>query len=174
MNVFYTNACPVIAAYEQCIRHRNKMIVESAQLLSSVHHILGGAPVDSIYKLTHKNHPSAIWVRRSKANYNWVLTHAIELCHLYFLQTGKRHKTEETLVELCHVPDALLDIAFNEPPCVVEDDIKHMPVIQAYKATIIRKFTEWTTRAKPMAVKFAHGVADWISSSFTGYEVANG
>ena len=41
MNVFYTNDCPNLAALDHCRIHRNKMIVEYAQLLSTAHHELG-------------------------------------------------------------------------------------------------------------------------------------
>jgi hypothetical protein len=59
---------------ERCAQYHNdkhvvKMILESAQLLCTAHHELGGtAP----YKSTHKNHPCAKWVRESAQNYEWL------------------------------------------------------------------------------------------------------
>lgn len=145
MNVFYTNSCPVQSAIEHCNTHQVKMIVEYAQLLSTAHRVCGGSDAESIYKITHVNHPSAVWVRQSKANYNWVLTCAIELCHLYFLRTGKRHKTEEVLVELCAMPNIDCNV-FSEPPAAVDDDLKALPVLTAYTTYLKRKFNEWATR----------------------------
>ena len=42
MNLFILNNDPVIAAQEQCDKHVVKMIVESAQMLSTVHRMLDG------------------------------------------------------------------------------------------------------------------------------------
>ena len=46
------------------------MILETAQLLCTAHHELGTS-IEIPYKATHKNHPSAIWVRDSAENYMW-------------------------------------------------------------------------------------------------------
>ena len=40
MNIFVLNENPVIAAQEQCDKHVVKMIVESAQMLSTAHRML--------------------------------------------------------------------------------------------------------------------------------------
>ena len=56
MNIFYLSRDPVEAAKLQCDRHVVKMILETAQLLSTAHVELDGEQV--AYKATHKNHPS--------------------------------------------------------------------------------------------------------------------
>ena len=42
MNLFILNRDPIIAAQDQCDKHVVKMIVESAQMLSTVHRMLDG------------------------------------------------------------------------------------------------------------------------------------
>ena len=42
MNIFVLNKDPVLAAQEQCDKHVVKMIVESAQMLSTAHRMLDG------------------------------------------------------------------------------------------------------------------------------------
>lgn len=42
MNVFYLSEDPVIAAMALIKKHKNKMLVESAQLLSTAHRVLDG------------------------------------------------------------------------------------------------------------------------------------
>lgn len=42
MNIFVLNEDPVIAAQEQCNTHVNKMLIESAQMLSTAHRLLDG------------------------------------------------------------------------------------------------------------------------------------
>ena len=42
MNIFVIDKDPVVAAQEHCDKHVVKMIVESAQMLSTAHRILDG------------------------------------------------------------------------------------------------------------------------------------
>ncbi len=92
------------------------MILEYSQLLSTAHRVLDGQQyVDDssgrrikrwklnnsfagdslLYKATHINHPSAIWARESKANYQWLAYLLVELCKEYTHRYGKVHKCEE-------------------------------------------------------------------------------
>jgi hypothetical protein len=88
MNIFILDNDPVIAAQEQCDKHVVKMIVESAQMLSTVHRMLDGTmerrPSKSgamlqywklhderettLYKACHFNHPSTVWTRECGLN----------------------------------------------------------------------------------------------------------
>ena len=92
MNLFILNRNPVIAAQDQCDKHVVKMIVESAQMLSTVHRMLDGIETkrpsksgktmakyfelsddreDVLYKAVHFNHPCTVWSRESMHNYRW-------------------------------------------------------------------------------------------------------
>ena len=75
MNIFYLNKDPEIAAQMHCDKHVVKMILESAQMLSTAHRILDGDDIANskgLYKMTHKNHPCNIWVRKNNENYEWL------------------------------------------------------------------------------------------------------
>ena len=75
MNIFYLDEDPVLAAQMHCDKHVVKMILESAQLLSTAHLLIDGdelADERGLYKATHKNHPSSKWVRDSSENYEWL------------------------------------------------------------------------------------------------------
>jgi len=74
MNIFILDEHPTKAAQYMCDKHVIKMILESAQLLCSAFEP-GHAP----YKRTHYNHPCAVWIRQSKANYMWLMQHVIAL-----------------------------------------------------------------------------------------------
>ena len=77
MNIFYVDADPKIAAHSLCDNHIRKMQIESAQMLCTTFWHYGfWAP----YKKAHYNHPSTKWVRESKANFNWLLEHGLEIC----------------------------------------------------------------------------------------------
>lgn len=91
MNIFILSEDPKEAAQMHCDKHVPKMIVESAQMLSTAHRILDGeeylAPSksgkrmvkhyrlpkndDLIYKAVHAGHPCTVWTMQSHNNYLW-------------------------------------------------------------------------------------------------------
>lgn len=106
MNIFFLDYDPKVAAKQHADKHVVKMVLESAQLLSTAHRLLDGTRAfpehkakvfvlpgevarvryDKIeiehplcYKATHVRHPCAIWVMKSPANYMWVYQLMIEL-----------------------------------------------------------------------------------------------
>jgi len=116
MNIFYLDHDPVIAAKAMTDKHVVKMILESAQLLSTAHRVLDGEPMvqlsaagrrltryshptldDVLYKSTHINHPSGVWARESKENYLWLYKHFLALCSEYTNRYGRTHLTYEKL-----------------------------------------------------------------------------
>jgi hypothetical protein len=81
------------------------------------------------YKPTHKNHPTAKWVRESEHNYVLCLMYAHSLCEEYTYRYGKKHACEGHLAFLekmnpwkCPTPQAEEEgVALAEPKvCLVE------------------------------------------------------
>jgi len=93
MNIFYLSTDPEKAAQMMYSKHVVKMILESAQLLCTAHVISDGEKADVPYKVTHKNHPSAIWARESTSNYKWLYNHMLALGEEYTRRYGKTHLT---------------------------------------------------------------------------------
>ncbi len=154
MNIFILDNDPVIAAQEQCDKHVVKMIVESAQMLSTVHRMLDGVmerrPSKSgamlqyyklnddreniLYKACHFNHPSTIWTRESDMNYDWHYKHFIALCDEYTYRYGKIHSTDTKLrYELQAQPNKIpklkrmtpFKLAMgSNPECILEDAVE--------------------------------------------------
>jgi hypothetical protein len=126
MNIFVLDQDPTQAAQLQCDKHVVKMIVESAQMLSTAHRVLDGIltkrPSKSgktivkyyelddyeaeliYYKAVHINHPCSIWCRESEANYRWLWDHMFALCQEYTHRYGKMHKSESVLWPLRSSP----------------------------------------------------------------------
>jgi hypothetical protein len=104
MNIFVTDLCPKQSARNLCDKHISKMIVESAQLLSGAHWVLDGTHPGPIYKLTHRNHPCAKWVRESDGNYIWLHEHAEAICVEFTHRYNKKHKTQYIIDRLAHPP----------------------------------------------------------------------
>lgn len=123
MNLFILDLDPVSAAQQQCDKHVPKMIVESAQMLSTAHRMLDGQETrrpsksgktmvryydlylgaDDLeaellyYKAVHHKHPCTQWTMRSDSNYRWHHDHFCALCDEYTYRYGKVHKTDRLL-----------------------------------------------------------------------------
>jgi hypothetical protein len=157
MNVFYLDRDPEIAAQMMCDKHVVKMILESAQMLSTAHRVLDGderANSAGMYKMTHKNHPSAIWVRTKSPNYEWLQKHMEALMTEYTYRYGKHHATERLIHCLWEFPKNIShgDGEVSDPPQCMPDYCKSDDTVSAYKTYyIVEKsdFATWKRRAKP-------------------------
>ena len=74
MNIFVLDNDPKVCAMSHCDKHVVKMILETAQMICTTHHIVGGYDYDIPYKSTHVNHPCNRWLRDSVENYNWLIS----------------------------------------------------------------------------------------------------
>lgn len=112
MNIFALDSDPIKSAQMMVDKHVVKMILETAQLLSTAHRVLDGTeyidktktgrnvrrwrlPDDretNLYAATHINHPSAVWCRASNNNYNWLYCHFLGLLNEYTYRYEKVHK----------------------------------------------------------------------------------
>jgi hypothetical protein len=136
MNIFFLDRDPIIAATHHCDKHVVKMILETAQLLSTAHHVLGTENTEMIYRKTHVNHPSAIWVRQSKENYLWAFKLLVALCEEYTYRYGRIHATESRGVvnALEDPPINIPDISFTDPPQCMPDEYKDpLDPVESYR-----------------------------------------
>ena len=94
MNIFVLDQNPQLAAQYHCDEHVIKMILESAQMLSTV---LGGP-----YKPTHQNHPCTVWVRESINNARWLVNLAAYLNDEYRTRyhAANNHKSWNVISDL--------------------------------------------------------------------------
>jgi len=74
MNVFVLDTNPKTCAEYHCDKHVVKMILESAQMICTTHHMCYNKNLfyKIPYKKTHENHPCSRWLRDSLANYLWL------------------------------------------------------------------------------------------------------
>jgi len=138
MNIFVLDKNPITAAELQCDKHVVKMVTESAQMLSTAHRLLDGAPIrkpsksgktmrtyyclyegqDDLEMETilmanvHEKHPCTLWTMRSSGNYYWHWTHLKALCEEYTYRYSKIHKVD-TLNQL--IGTSLLGALANLP-----------------------------------------------------------
>jgi hypothetical protein len=134
LNLFILDKDPVKAAQLQCDKHVVKMIVESAQMLSTAHRMLDGslkrAPSKSgktmskhwvhpdsnldavLYKAVHMAHPCTVWTMQSNNNYNWHYVHFVALCDEYTYRYGKVHSTDTLLREVLRAPPRNIPVGY--------------------------------------------------------------
>lgn len=93
MNIFVTSDCPVECAAFLDDKRVIKMVLETAQILSTALR-LHGVDDSRLYKATHKNHPCSIWCRETISNFMWTFKHFNALCREFRKRRGKAHKAE--------------------------------------------------------------------------------
>ena len=141
MNIFYLDRDPQRCAAMHCDKHVVKMILEYAQLLSTAHHEIDGDPSIDCYKATHKNHPSAVWARENRSNYQWLWQLLSNLLQEYTFRYGKIHKTESSGVfwALKNLPHELRGGKFTDPPQCMPDYCKDDDPVVAYRTYYIKE-----------------------------------
>ena len=174
MNIFYLSENPVQAAEWMVDKHVVKMILESAQLLSTAHRVLDGLEYQGksktgrnkkswvmsdqrelvLYQATHVNHPSAIWCRQSVENYLWLIEHFYALMNEYIHRYNKIHKCNGELAYMLQSPPHnLKEYNFTTPPSAMADEyiISNDPVVNYrnyYKIGKARMHS-WKNRQPP-------------------------
>lgn len=146
MNIFFLDEDPRQCAEWMVDKHVVKMILETAQLLSTAHRYIDGLEVrlelekngrtrkksvwvldddrnDVLYNCTHINHPSAIWTRESVSNYNWLVDHLFALGDEYTFRYGKKHETIRKLGwMISSPPHGLREWDWTTPPSAMADE----------------------------------------------------
>ena len=174
MNVFYLHEDPKICAEMHLDKHCVKMLVEYAQLMCTAHRVLDGTPWEQLivtkhgrgrkikrwnhptrdyylYKATMVNHPTNVWLRQSKENYEWLYKMWLCLHKEYQNRYGKYqyHKSVAKLKSILKNPPANIpDVPFTEPAQAMPDDVKNDCTVTAYRDYYIKYkkgFAEWKT-----------------------------
>lgn len=102
MNIFLTDYDPKLSAIALDNKRLNKMVLETAQLLSTACHVLLlDTDLDGIYKETHTNHPCAKFARHSYANFTWLTEHGYHLAQEFKHRFSYEHASLEA-IRLCY------------------------------------------------------------------------
>lgn len=163
MNIFFVYLSAKLAARSLCDKHIIKLALETAQLLSTTMYIINESENKNIYKMTHRNHPCAIWVRNSQENFKWTIEHGLELCYEYTRRYHKIHKSQ-AVIEYIQTHFDITKIKkkqFTMPVICMNDEYKisQDPII-CYREYYIKnksRFAKWKNTSPP----------DWYSTSLT-------
>ena len=155
MNVFYLDHDTKLCSHYHNDKHCVKMILEYAQLLSTAHRILDGPYThSSVYKATHIKHPSAIWARDNKSNYQWLYKLFIDLSNEYTYRYGKTHLSYTKLHKILETPPAIIpDGEFTQPTPAMPDYCKYPgDSLSSYRNYYIKEkshLAKWSKRPVP-------------------------
>ena len=154
MNIFVLDLDVKKCAEYHVNSHVVKMILEQNQLLCGVHWVNGG---EAPYKLSHRNHPCAIWTRECIENYLWLCDMTLELCLEYTHRYGKRHKSQDVL-EWCYdnKPNLRSNGDITPFALAMPDECKVGNAVESYRMyymTEKRGLASWKMRNQPQWFK---------------------
>ena len=145
MNIFFLDTDTKQCAKYHCDKHVVKMILEYCQLLSTAHRVLDEDCLsewmdERLYKKTHVNHPSSVWVRQDARHYQYVWDLLYSLSQEYRQRYDKGHKSWDDLkFALCTYPkniskeDIMKPLCLDDAPQCMPDEYKDKSTIQAYR-----------------------------------------
>ena len=187
MNIFVLDKNPTIAAQMLCDKHIPKMIVESAQMLSTAHRLLDGTPEkrrsksgktiqtyysfgdvrDKLYYLAvHKYHPCTTWTMESEDNYRWHYCHFTAMAEEYEYRRGKIHKTWDLLGMLLAAPPKNIPAG---PLTEFAQAMSHYPDCKV-PGNAVKAYRNYYHAAKPFAKwEWRRQAPDW----WKGYQNAD-
>ena len=160
MNIFFLDETPYKSAQYLCDKHVPKMLLESAQMLSTALHSHTMGISTGIYKEAYPNHPMTKWVGSTFSNFQWTLENAVFISHEYCKRFNKLHKSSRILNAIYdnqyykEIPDE----QFTTPPQGMPDEYKDKYYVIAYR--------KYYMGAKAYFAKWERGVSapEWWRS----------
>lgn len=154
MNIFFLDEDTELCAQGHYDIHVSKMVLETAQLLSTAHRLADSPVQEMVYKMTHKGHPSSVWTRESKSHYDWLFELFSELSKEFRHRRGKDHMS---WVKLRHHLSGAPALPHNEwlrdPPQCMPSQFHAPDTVNAYRNYYTdgkRRLKSYTNRAVPV------------------------
>lgn len=163
MNIFALDLNPSTAARYHCDKHVVKMLVETAQLLSTAWFITNPDQVtlaEGIWALrgqricrpSHSNHPCAVWARATNDNYVWLHALGLRLSEQYTKRYGKQHALHLMLTKPLAAPPESLASGLTPHAQAMPDFYKCPDAIDAYRMYYVGeklRFARWRFTERP-------------------------
>ena len=173
MNIFYLHEDPIQNAKWHIDKHIVKMPIEYAQLMSTAHRLLDGEMYlgktvigrnikrwrlhdereDILYKASHINHPSAIWVRESIENYFEMYKLYMAVLAEFTNRYGKVHGSSKPSIALIRPPSNIPMVKGTQLPQSMPEicKVKNNPILAYRNYYIVEKnsFASWKNREIP-------------------------
>ena len=149
MNIFFLDKDPVKAAQLQCDKHVVKMVLETAQMVSTAVRNQGH---DVGYLLAYPKHPMTIWVNKTNDNFAWALEHGLALGEEYTHRYNKIHASHTMLLDIQKLGITGNSNYMTTPPQCMPDEYKKISYVDAYQNYYVnakKHFARYTNRKPP-------------------------
>lgn len=159
MNIFVLDLEPEKCAKYHNDRHCSKMILESAQLLSTT---VRSFDINVGYKSTHINHPCSKWLRESFQNFIWLSDLIFELHKEFQYRFENEHKSYLMIEKEINPLELIVFEKYqkfdletrNMTPfaLAMPDQYKTESVVESYRKYYLndkRHLAKWTKREPP-------------------------
>lgn len=171
MNIFVTNADPIVAARELCDKHvRAKMQIEGAIMLANsfTQEQLNHAPRSKCGNVRktgkgYSKHQCTLWSKESRGNFMWLLEHTLEMFRertyrwpgsnehftLGFIEWCKQNK--DKTIHTTNASTPFVTAISPDSNCRKIKGFDSLSVEEQYKLYIKhdKPFATWTVRNKP-------------------------
>ena len=144
MNIFFLHRDPQWAANALCDKHVPKMLLESAQMLSTAVQNYTDR-IEELYKPAYPNHPMTKWVGFNRDCFRWALENAVFISQEYCKRFKKLHKSSRIINNIYDnnyiddIPEGYsmkynkFNMSITEPPQCMPDEYKDKDYVIAYR-----------------------------------------
>jgi hypothetical protein len=133
MNVFFLDECPEKAAKFHCDKHVVKMILETAQIVSTVYDRYEKHE-EWMLKPCFRNHPCTLWAGNSRQNLIWLISLGIELNKQYMERYGREHKYLYMFFKLGAKRHSFMpDNGFTKPALAMPLECQMVDPVESYR-----------------------------------------
>lgn len=135
MNIFVLDQEPWKAAEYHCDQHVVKMVLETAQMLSTALRARGFE--EGLYKSSYQHHPCTVWAGEAEGNLSWLTELGMGLLYEYTKRYHKVHASSSII----HRAQDYIDTLDHEPvtprPLAMPDKYKTECAVESYRAYYI-------------------------------------
>lgn len=152
MNLFASDPSPILSAQYLDDKRVVKMVLETAQLLSTAVHFGMIFADGEVYRPAYANHPVALWVREHPAHIGWTYMHLQALLSEYEERFRKRHASH-VIAKRLMLPETFECVPPTFCNCTPYPEL---PVHGAYRHTLRVKWINdkrpptWRVRGTPL------------------------
>lgn len=150
MNIFFLDEDPAKAARYHCDKHVVKMILETAQIVSTVYDRYGKHE-EWMLKPCFKNHPCTLWAGNSRQNLIWLVTLGLELNRQYMNRYNREHKYFDLFARFGVSQHLFMpDNGLTPPALAMPEDcrmVDHVESYRLYYMTHKRNIAKWKNGA---------------------------
>jgi hypothetical protein len=150
MNIFFLDYDAAKAAEYHCDKHVVKMILETAQIISTVYSRYDKHEPWMLKPCFH-NHPCTLWAGKSRQNMLWLVTLGISLNRQYTERYQKEHSYFDLFMKFGSMRHAFMpDLGMTDPALAMPEQRRLQCPVESYRLyymTDKRDIVKWKNGA---------------------------